>query len=103
MGQAVTHAALLAELLSSMVDGNDLAQAVRATLAVLEEDPVATGGRFRGDLLRALMRVGGRHWSAHPGDYDRYRAALRNAALLRRGLVEPANMEFWTPLEVPRR
>jgi hypothetical protein len=37
MGEAMPHEALLAELLSSMTDGNDLAKAVRATLTVLEE------------------------------------------------------------------
>lgn len=91
------------DLLTALVRGTDLPAVVPATLSILEYDPIASAGHFPGDLLRALMRVGGRYWTAHPGEYDRYRAALRSAALLRRGKIEPANMEFWTPLDDARR
>lgn len=103
MAEMTPRELLLTELLSSTIDTHDLSTAVRATLSVVEEDPIATAGRFRGDLLRALMRLGGRYWTAHPDEYSRYRAALRNAALLRRGSGDAATVEFWDRLEKPHR
>ncbi|HEU4565995.1 MAG TPA: contact-dependent growth inhibition system immunity protein [Gemmatimonadaceae bacterium] len=85
-------------LLLSLVSGASLEAVVPLALEVVERDPLATAGRFRGDILRALMEVPGAHWARHPAHYDRYRAALRAAASQRRGQPPDEQMRFWQPL-----
>lgn len=88
-------------LLASRSHGAHVPCAVTATLEIVERDPLATGGRFRGALLRALMEVPGGFWARQPHLYDRYVAVLRASALARRGLPFRDRMEFWTPLDSP--
>lgn len=93
--------ALLAGLLSALPSQQSLAGIVPRVLPILERDPLACGGHFPGDLLRALMEIGGTYWVKHEHDYARYRAVLRRAALERRGNSRVEHSAFWT--ELPAR
>src|SRR5918993_3696781 len=84
------------DLLVALVHGSCLAAAVPLTLALVERDPLATAGYFRGDLLRGLMEVPGTFWGSYPRLYDRYQAALRAGAECRRSLPRDERMEFWS-------
>jgi hypothetical protein len=86
------------EVLVALVRSARLHAAVPAALAVVERDPMASGGQFDGDLLRALMEVPGSFWSRHPELFARYRVALRASALRRRSLPPEQRLEFWEPL-----
>ncbi len=88
-------AAALTSLLAGDVGVHDLLRA----LAVVERDPLASGGRFPGDVLRALMLLPGRAWARHPTLYERYRAALRAGALARRALPPHERDRFWGALD----
>lgn len=87
------------ELLIALVCGPCTAGAVRAALDVVERDPLASAGCFRGDVLRGLMEVDGSVWGRHPLLYERYRTALRAAAAARRRLTQAERMEFWSLLD----
>jgi len=87
------------ELLVALVHGSCRAAVVAAALEIVERDPLATVGYFRGDLLRGLMEVPGGFWGVHPGLYDRYLAALRASADRRRRLPPGERMEFWSVLD----
>ncbi|HEY0995977.1 MAG TPA: contact-dependent growth inhibition system immunity protein [Gemmatimonadaceae bacterium] len=89
-------------LLEALLRRDCLAAAVPVTLALLQDDPLASGGQFRGDLLRALMEVRGDFWSRNERLYERYLEALRAAAAARRRLPAPERMEFWSALQLPR-
>jgi hypothetical protein len=71
---------------------------VPLVIDVVANEPLASAGRFSGDLLRGLMAVPSRFWSRNPELYGRYRAALRAGALARRRLSYDARMEFWSEL-----
>lgn len=86
-------------LLAALLSGSSLDAAVPTALALVERDPLATCGRFRGDALRALMEVPGLFWTRHPHWYARYLMALRTAAGARRRLPDDERMEFWNTLE----
>lgn len=87
------------DLLVALVHGAGLDAAVAAALDVVERDPLATAGCFRGDLLRGLMEVPGCFWGRAPALYDRYRRALRAGAERRRRLPACERMEFWSRLD----
>ena len=87
--------AALTALLAGDVATHDLLRA----LAVVEQDPLANGGRFPGDVLRALTLLPGRAWARHPTLYERYRAAVRAGALARRALPPHERERFWSTLD----
>jgi len=93
------HSAASIELLDALIDGVCLSVVVPMTLAILEHDPMASAGHFEGDLLRGLMEVPGHFWTRHPCLYERYRAAVRRAAVVRRGQPAEESMRFWTAIE----
>jgi hypothetical protein len=88
-------------LLVALVQRQRLAAVVPLVLDILQDDPLASAGRFRGDLLRGLMEVPDRFWGRHPQLYERYRAALRAGAGARRQLPPEDRLQFWGPLETP--
>ena len=92
-------AAMQRMLLGWLLRGEHLARAVAAALEIVEHDPLATSGCFRGALLRGLMEVPGGYWSRQPQLYERYVRALRASALARRALPHGERMEFWTPFD----
>lgn len=103
-GRSLTPAAPLPvlrneALLTALLTGAGLERAVPTALAVVERDPLATCGRFRGDAMRALMEVPGLFWARHPRWHARYLTALRSAAHARRRLPDGERMEFWNTLE----
>lgn len=87
-----------ADLLESLLRGEALGAVVPVALDAVERDPLASGGHFRGDLLRALMEVPGRFWGRHPQLFDRYQAVVRASAEARRRLPAEQRMSFWEPL-----
>ena len=88
------------DLVAALVRGIDLQRMVPAAIDLVERDPLISAGRFSGDVLRALMEVPGGFWSRHTDLFDRYRAALRVAAALRRDLPVERRFEFWEPLDI---
>ena len=88
------------DLLVALVRGSHLGAVVPAALDLVHQDPLASVGHFRGDLLRGLMEVPGSFWGGHPGLFDRYRDALRAAAMLRRTLPPDQRLDFWKPLDL---
>ena len=89
--------------LAALVNGRRLASVVPAVLDIVEKDPLASAGAFRGDLLRALMEVPGSFWSRHPALFNRYRAAVRAGAMARMRLPPELRAEFWNALAVTDR
>jgi hypothetical protein len=94
LGSTASRSALLAALLG----GSCLASVVPVALEIVERDPMVRVASFEGDLLRALMEVGGDFWSRHPALFDQYRAAVRNAAAARRRMPQHLRLRFWSPL-----
>ena len=88
------------DLLSALVNGKHLETAVPRALDFVARDPLALVRFFRGDALRGLMEVPGWYWTRHPSLYDRYREALRAAAVARLRLPLETRHEFWSPLEL---
>lgn len=88
-------------LLVALVQRQRLAAVVPLVLDILQDDPLASAGRFRGDLLRGLMEVPSRFWARHAQLYERYRAALRAGAVARRQLPLEDRLQFWGPLVTP--
>ena len=89
-----------AGLLAALALGLWLEVAVPLALDVVERDPVATAGLFRGDVMRGLMEVPGPFWGRHPPLYTRYRRALRASVAARRDLPFEERMQFWLPLDL---
>jgi hypothetical protein len=89
------------ELLVSLVHGWCLTPVVPIAIDLVERDPLLSVWQFPGDLLRGLMEVPGAFWGRYPRLFDRYRQALRAAAVLRRQLPHDERMRFWEPLVVP--
>lgn len=96
-GDSASHGGLLVALLRRQ----RLTLVIPRVLDILGQDPLASGGQFRGDLLRGLMEVPGRFWGRHPQLYERYRAALRAGASARRQLPAEQRLQFWGPLDAP--
>ena len=94
-------AATRARLLAALLSGSRLASVVPIALEIVARDPLVRAASFEGDLLRALMEIGGDFWSHHPELYDEYRAAVRNAAAARLRLPVELRLRFWSPLSNP--
>jgi len=90
-----------AALLAALMRGTSLEAAVPLALEIVGRDPMARAASFEGDLLRALMEVGGDFWSRHPSLYEDYRAAVRNAAAVRRRMPIDIRLRFWSPHSNP--
>lgn len=88
----------LGDVLDALINGWSLPVVVPVAIEVTEGDPLATAGRFRGDILRGLMEVPGHFWSCHPPLYERYRGVLRTGAVRRRGMTPEERIQFWKPL-----
>jgi hypothetical protein len=88
------------DLLAVLAHGLWLTVAVPLALDVVEQDPVATAGFFRGDVMRGLMEVPGPFWGRHPQLYARYRGVLRASVAARRNLPYEERMQFWLPLDL---
>lgn len=88
-----------AQLLGALLCGESLETVVPRLLAVVEREPLASAGRFRGDVLRGLMEVPGSYWTRQPQLYQRYRHVVRAAASLRLLLPPEERMRFWEPLD----
>lgn len=88
------------DLLVALVNGNQLETAVPQALEFVSRDPLTIAHSFRGDLLRGLMEIPAEFWSRHPPLYDRYRQAVRAAAVRRQRLPPETRLEFWSPLEL---
>jgi hypothetical protein len=73
-------------------------EAIILTLELLERDPLASAGAFPGDLLRCLMELPARLWRGESVLYDRYRAAVRAAAMARRYAPPEVQQAFWRDL-----
>lgn len=89
-----------AELLAALLRGACLTAVVPLALAIVVREPLVRAVSFEGDLLRALMEVGGDFWARHPQLYDQYRSAVRDAAAARRRLPLDSRLRFWSPLSV---
>ena len=87
------------DVLIALLQGWGLALLVPQVLDLLARDPLASGGWFRGDFVRALMQLPATFWSRHPSLYARYRGALRESALRRRALPADERAEFWTDFD----
>ena len=87
------------ELYVALRNVRDLRDVVPRVLDVLEHDPLASAGFFRGDLLRALMDLPTEFWGANGSLYRRYQSVVRAGALARRGLPTAERMEFWAATE----
>ena len=88
-----------AELYFALRNFRDLLDAVPRVLDVLEHDPLASAGFFRGDLLRALMDLPTEFWGSNTGLFRRYQSVVRAGALARRELPSAERMEFWAATE----
>jgi hypothetical protein len=86
-------------LLVALMSSSRLSTVVEAAIEIVERDPLASAGCFRGDLLRGLMEVSGSFWRRAPDLYDRYRQVLRAGAALRRRMPAMERMEFWSALD----
>ena len=95
MSRATSPARTPAWLIGALERGWSLDAVVPRALEVVEADPLASAGRFPGDLLRALTDVDARFWSRHPHLYARYREALRAGALARRALPPEHRLDVW--------
>ncbi len=84
-----------ATLLGALERGAALEAVVPRVLELLASDPLISGGRFPGDLLRALTEVDAHFWSRHPRLYGQYREALRAGALARLHLPPERRLDFW--------
>ena len=98
-GPSLTTGCSPREVLAALVAGAELSAAVPLALDLVERDPLLSAGRFPGDLLRGLMAVPGQLWGRHPWMYERYQAALRAGAVLRRHLPLEQRMAFWDALD----
>ena len=82
-------------LLAALEGGRALDSVVPRVLEILATDPLASGGRFAGDLLRALTEVDAHFWSRQPRLYGQYREAVRAGALARLHLPPERRLDFW--------
>ncbi|MEO6864457.1 MAG: contact-dependent growth inhibition system immunity protein [Gemmatimonadaceae bacterium] len=87
------------DLLRALQSGTDPGDVVPVVLDVLECDPLASAGYFRGDLLRALIDLPANFWRRDRVSFARYQAAVRAGAIARRGLPSAERMAFWTNAE----
>ena len=88
-----------ADLLKALHHRADLHEVVPMVLDVIEHDPLASAGSFRGDLLRALIELPAAFWHDDPASFQRYKAAVRAGAIARLELPRSERMAFWTNAE----
>ena len=69
---------------------------VPLVLGILDDDPLATAGYFRGDLLRAVIDLPSEFWRREQVSFRRYQQVVRVGALARRALTSSERMRFWT-------
>jgi hypothetical protein len=84
------------DLLRALRRGEALHEVVPVVLGILDEDPLASAGFFRGDLLRALIDLPSEFWHREQRLFGRYQNAVRAGALARRSLPNAERMRFWT-------
>jgi hypothetical protein len=84
------------ELYAALRSGAELGTAVPAVLDILERDPLASAGYFRGDLLRALIDLTPDFWRRNRELFRRYQGTIRAGAIARRSLPCEERMEFWS-------
>lgn len=84
------------ELFAALQRRAELSEVVPLVLDVLERDPLASAGCFRGDLLRALIDLPAEFWRRDRVLFQRYQAAVRAGAIARRSLPSTERMDFWT-------
>ena len=89
---------LATAILYDLVGGRRLPFVVPAALDLVEREPLASGGFFRGDILRGLMEVPGHFWWRSPDLLERYALALQAAATLRRSLSTADWARFCAPI-----
>jgi hypothetical protein len=87
------------DLLTALQRRTKLSETVPAVLDVLEHDPLASAGYFRGDLLRALIDLPPEFWRHNHISFQRYQAVVRAGAIARRSLPSAERMAFWTDVE----
>lgn len=85
-----------ADLLIALRDRTELHDVIPMVLDVLERDPLASAGSFRGDLLRALIGLPAEVWHRDPASFQRYKSAVRAGAVARLSLPRAERMAFWT-------
>ena len=85
-----------ADLLKALRERKALRDVVPAVLDILENDPLASAGHFRGDMLRTLIDLPADYWRRDDVSFQRYRAVVREGALKRRSLPSAERMAFWT-------
>ncbi len=85
-----------ADLLHALDSGTALHDVVPMVLDVLERDPLASAGYFRGDMLRALIELPSDFWRHEPSLFKLYQAVVRAGAIARRALPTAERMAFWT-------
>jgi hypothetical protein len=85
-----------ADLLKALHRRADLHEVVPMVLDVIERDPLASAGSFRGDLLRALIELPAKFWHDDPASFQRYKTAVRAGAIARLALPRSERMAFWT-------
>ena len=85
-----------AELFAALRCHDELGDVVPTVLDMLERDPLASAGYFRGDLLRALIDLPAEFWGQDQRSFQRYQAVLRAGAIARRSLPSAERMAFWT-------
>lgn len=85
-----------ADLLIALHSRTRLHDVVPMVLDVLEQDPLASAGSFRGDLLRALIELPPEVWHRDPVSFQRYKSAVRAGAVARLSLPRSERMAFWT-------
>jgi hypothetical protein len=85
-------------ILYDLVGGRRLAIVVPAALELVEREPLASGGFFRGDILRGLMEVPGHFWWRSPDLLERYACALQAAVTLRLSLTAADWARFCAPI-----
>ncbi len=88
-----------AELYLALRNVRDLHDAVPRVLDVLEHDPLASAGSFRGDLLRVVIELPTEFWGANSALFRRYQSVVRAGALARRALPCAERLEFWAATE----
>lgn len=84
------------DLLRALRRGEELHEVVPVVLGILDDDPLATAGYFRGDLLRALIDLPSEFWHREQASFQRYQKVVRAGALPRRALPSSERMRFWT-------
>jgi hypothetical protein len=85
-----------ANLYAALRQRRNLADVIPLVLDVLEQDPLASAGAFRGDLLRTLIDLPAEFWRRDEQSFRRYQAAVRAGAAARRELPADERMEFWS-------